>query len=156
MIATSVLQKAMREIAAKRGDFTLFALFKRANAPFGDWDLVVSAPWLERSRYEATTDVVNLLVDTIGRKSLPHFARIEVIQEDNPGLDVVLANFAADDGELHLRDIELFGLEMDAGIIFRAKRPEAGKRARRVRRRTAAGSRGRALKGRRAEGHLTT
>lgn len=154
VIATSVLQKAMREIAAKRGDLTLFALFKRANAPFGNWDLVVSAPWLERDRYKATTEVVNLLVDTIGRKSLTQLARVEVIRDDNPGLEFVLANFPVDDGELRLRDTELFGLDMDEGIIFRARRPAARKRARKVRR-TAAGSRGRGLKRRRAEGQLT-
>lgn len=147
----------MREIAAKRGDFTLFALFKRANAPFGNRDLVVSAPWLDRrDRYKATTEVVNLLVDTIGRKSLTQLARVEVIRDDNPGLEFVLANFPVDDGELRLRDTELFGLEMDEGIIFRARRPEARKGARKVRQRTAAGSRGRGLKRRRAEGQLTT
>lgn len=140
MIATRVLQKAMREITAKRGDFTLFALFKQANAPFGDWDLVVSAPWLARDRYKATTEVVNLLVDTIGRKSLTQFARIEVIREDDPGLEFVLANFAVDDGELRLRDTELFGLEMDEGIIFRAKRSNSKKTARRAPQHAAAGS----------------
>jgi hypothetical protein len=48
VIPTGVLRKAMHEIAAKKGDFTLFALFKRADG-LGRWDLVVSAPWLEGS-----------------------------------------------------------------------------------------------------------
>ena len=43
MIATSRLRKAMRDIAAEKGEFTLFGLFMRTDAP-GTWDLVVSAP----------------------------------------------------------------------------------------------------------------
>ena len=42
MINTNLLRKAMDEIAAKKGEFTLFALLKRPDA-FGEWDLVVSS-----------------------------------------------------------------------------------------------------------------
>jgi hypothetical protein len=44
--------QGMHEIADRKGNFTLFALFMRADSPFarsddpGAWDLVVSAPWL--------------------------------------------------------------------------------------------------------------
>ena len=33
MITNTALRKAMHEIAAKKGDFTLFALFRRSDAP---------------------------------------------------------------------------------------------------------------------------
>jgi len=45
MIATSDLRRAMHEIAGRKGNFTLFGLFMRADAPFaradapGTWDL---------------------------------------------------------------------------------------------------------------------
>ena len=141
MIATNVLRRAMRKIAEKKGEFALFALLRRADAPFGHWDLVVSAGWLDRDRYKATTEIGNLLVETIGRKSLTQFARIEVIRDDNPGLKAVLTNFPVDDGELRIQKTNLFGLDIEEGIIFRAKRLESKKTARRAL--TAAGSRGR-------------
>lgn len=42
-ISTAKLRRAMRKIAAKQGDFTVFGLVMRADDP-GSWDLVVSAP----------------------------------------------------------------------------------------------------------------
>jgi hypothetical protein len=51
VIAIGAFRKAMNLIASQKGDFTLYALFKRANG-VGNWDLVVSAPWLARSRYQ--------------------------------------------------------------------------------------------------------
>jgi hypothetical protein len=53
MTAIGDFRRAMHEIAVKKGNFTLFALFMPADAPLhrgddpGTWDLVVSAPWLE-------------------------------------------------------------------------------------------------------------
>jgi len=143
VIATSVLRRAMREIAAKRSDFTLFALFRRADVPFGNWDLVVSAPWLERDTLKATREVVDLLVETIGRNGLTELARIEVIHDDNPTVKFILAKLPVDDGELRIQNTDLFGLDIEEGIIFRAKRPESRRNRRKTLQPTAAGSRGR-------------
>lgn len=143
MIAISVLQRAMRQIAAKKGDFTLFAVFRRADVPFGKWDLVVSAPWLERDTLKATREVVNFVVETIGRNALTELARIEVIHDDNPTLKFILANLPVDDGELRIQSTDLFGLDIEEGVIFRAKRPESRRNGRKALQTAAAGSRGR-------------
>jgi len=123
----------MRQIASPKGDFTLFALFRRANA-LGKWDLVVSAPWLEQTQYKATREIVDLLAKSIGRKSFVEFARVEVIPGNNPTLKSILADFPVDDGqpERRLQRNDLFGLEMEEAIILRAKRPVPKKKPRRV------------------------
>jgi hypothetical protein len=112
----------MHQIAAKKGDFTLFALFRRADAP-GTWDLVVSAPWLESDTLKVLRELTELLAKSIGRSALAQLARVEIIPGNNQTLQHILKNFPVDDGEHHLQNVELFGLEMDEGIIFRAKRP---------------------------------
>src|ERR1022692_1693682 len=78
VIATGPLRKAMREIAARKGDFTLFALLMRADS-LGRWDLVVSAPWLESGKLKATSELVELLSDSIGREALQQFARVATV-----------------------------------------------------------------------------
>lgn len=128
MIATSALRHAMHDIAAKKGDFTLFALFRRADAP-GTWDLVVSAPWIESGKLKATSEFVNLLAESIGKESLKQFARVQTVSEDSPAVKFFLANLPVDDGELRLQSTDLFGLEIEDAIIFRAKRPNAKKPA---------------------------
>jgi hypothetical protein len=119
MIATDRLRKAMHEMAAQKGDFTLFALFKPANAVGGKWDLVVSAPWLEAGRLASISEVVDLLVKSMGRKALQQFARVETVPAD-----ILLKNVPVDDRERWIQSAELFGMQMDEAIILRAKRPE--------------------------------
>jgi len=119
MISTARLRKAMREIAAKKGDFTLFGLFKRADAP-GTWDLVVSAPWLEQGKLRALQEFTRLLETEIGARSLGQFSRIVTLNQSDPALKAVVSAFAIEDGELHVRHSNLFGLEIEDAIIIRA------------------------------------
>lgn len=119
---TTSLRKAMRDIAKRKGEFTLFGLFMRADAP-GTWDLVVSAPWLETGKLKATGEFVELLSDSIGEQALTQFSRIQTIPSDNPGLRAVLRAFSVDDGEMRLQNSNLFGMLIEDAIIFRAKRP---------------------------------
>ena len=142
MIATSALRDAMHDIAAKKGDFTLFAFFRRADAP-GTWDLVVSAPWLESGKLKTTSEFVTLLADSIGTESLKQFARVQTVSADSPAVKFILANLPVDDGELRVQSTDLFGLQIDEAIIFRAKRPESRRNGRKALQPTGAGSRGR-------------
>jgi hypothetical protein len=110
----------MREIAARKGDFTLFALLMRADS-LGRWDLVVSAPWLESGKLKATSELVELLSDSIGREALQQFARVATVVGDNPTVQFIVKNLPVDDGELRVKSTDLFGLEIEDAIIFRAK-----------------------------------
>lgn len=123
MIATSVLRKAMHEISARKGDFTLFALLMRADAP-GTWDLVVSAPWLESGNLKATTEFVDLLAKSIGRESLRQFSQVAPVASDNPTVQFILKNIPVDNGERHVRSTDLFGLQIEEAIIMHAKRSD--------------------------------
>lgn len=44
-----IYQEAERQAASERGNFSLFGLFERADAP-GRFDLVAAAPWLSTGR----------------------------------------------------------------------------------------------------------
>lgn len=124
MITNTALRKAMHEIAAKRGHFTLFAKLMRSDAP-GTWDLVVSAPWLEKGQLKATSELVELLSDSIGEEALHDFSRIATVGKDHPTVKFILANLPVDDGELRVQSTDLFGLQIDEAVIFRAKKPSA-------------------------------
>jgi hypothetical protein len=125
MISTNKLRKAMREIAAKKGDFTLFGLFMRADAP-GTWDLVVSAPWLEEGKLKALAEFTELLAESIGEQSLKEFSRVVTLNRRDTTLNSLVSTFSVDDGEVRVKRSNLFGLEIEDGIIFRAKRAAAG------------------------------
>jgi hypothetical protein len=120
----SSLRKAMRDISGKKGDFTLFAKIRRSDS-LGNWDLVVSAPWLEAGNLKATSELVELLSDSIGNESLQELSRIATVGGDNPTVKFMQQNFAVEDGELRVQITDLFGLQIEEAVVFRAKRPTA-------------------------------
>ena len=132
----------MHEIAAKKGDFTLFALFQRANG-LGRWDLVVSAPWLGNGGPKLLGELIELLAKSIGREALARLGRVEIIPSDNPTVKYILKNIPVDNGEHHIQNTELFGLEMEEGIILHANRPGPKPRVKRLDMAGAGSSRGR-------------
>jgi hypothetical protein len=117
----------MHEMASQKGDFTLFALLRRADAVGGMWDLVVSAPWFKNSTLAATQEVVDLLTKSMGRKALLQFSRIVALAGDDPTVGFFLKNVPVEDGERGLQRTDLFGLQIEEGIVFRAKMQERAK-----------------------------
>ena len=123
MITNDVLRRAMRDITKKKGAFTLFAKVRRSDAP-GTWDLLVSAPWLEDGKLKATNELVNLLSDSVGESSLHEFSRIATLGADHPTVRFIVETLGTDDGELRVQSTDLFGLQIDEAVVFRAKKPE--------------------------------
>lgn len=114
----------MDEIARKKGEFTLFALLMRADAP-GTWDLVVSAPWLESGKLKATGEFVRLLAQSIGEESLQQFSRVVALDSGDAPVKFILENLPFDkaEGELKVQSTDLLGLQIQEAIIVRAKKP---------------------------------
>jgi len=57
---------------------------------------------------------------------LGSLARVEVVPDNDPTVKFILANFPVDDeedGECHITNTDLFGLQIEEAIILRAKRP---------------------------------
>ena len=122
MINTNVLRRAMDGIAAKKGEFTLFALLMRADAP-GTWDLVVSASWLESGNLKATREFVRLLAQSMGEESLHQFSRVVALDSNDAPARFILENLPVEDDELRVQSTDLLGLQIQEAIIFRAKKP---------------------------------
>ncbi len=124
MINTNLLRKAMDEIAAKKGDFTLFALLMRPDA-LGQWDLVVSAPWLESGSLKATREFVRMLTRSIGEEFLQQLSRVVALSSDEPRVKFIRQNFPVVEGEreLKVQSIDLLGLDIQEAVILRAEKP---------------------------------
>ncbi|MCX6618670.1 MAG: hypothetical protein NTZ98_21550 [Acidobacteria bacterium] len=112
----------MDGIAAKKGEFTLFALLMRADAP-GTWDLVVSASWLESGNLKATREFVRLLAQSMGEESLHQFSRVVALDSNDAPARFILENLPVEDDELRVQSTDLLGLQIQEAIILRAKKP---------------------------------
>ena len=121
MIDIEKLRRAMRNIEAKKGPFTLFALFRRENNPWG-WDLIVSSRWLDEGKLKTLGEFAELLKGTIGEKQLRELSRIVTIKEDDPPLNTILSEIHVDEGAIEVRDSDFFGQQIEHAIFLRAKR----------------------------------
>jgi len=121
MIDIEKFRRAMRRIAAKKGPFVLFALFRRENAPDG-WDLVVSSPWLKEGRLKQLAEFAHALKEILGERQLRELARIVPIKGDDPALEAVLSAIQVDDGVVEVRESMFFDLRIRQAIFLRATR----------------------------------
>lgn len=130
MIDIEKFRRAMREIAARKGDFTLFALFRLEDAPYG-WDLVVSSSWLEQGNLKNLAELADALKDSIGEKQLRELSRIVTIKQSDPALKAILSEVRVDDEVIEVHDSVFFDLRVAHAIFLRAKRVVARLRLKR-------------------------
>jgi hypothetical protein len=123
MINTNLLRRAMDDIAAKKGEFTLFALLKRPNA-FDEWDLVVSAPWLGSGGLKVTREFVRMLTRSMGEGFLQHLSRVVALSSDEPRVKFIRENLPVEkgEGEIKVQSTDLLGLQIEEAVILRAER----------------------------------
>lgn len=121
MIDINKLRDAMHLVSAEKGDFVLFGLFLREEAP-DKWDLVVSAPWLEEGKLVALSEFIKKIAPVVGEQELLALSRIITLNHDDPNLESILRAFSIEDGALEIKDSTLFGMGIKHAYIIRAKR----------------------------------
>ena len=134
MILSIALDKAMRDIAKKKGDFWLFATMMRTETS-GRWELVAAAQWLEDGKLKAVSEFVRLLSRSIGDEPLHQFTRIATLPHNSEFLKFVVKTVGPVDHELRVRSTDFLARGIEEAIIFHAQKPTPKP--------TAAGARGR-------------
>jgi hypothetical protein len=112
----------MRNVAATRGDFVLFGLFKQAI--FTEyWDLVVAAPWLDGGAADSVSTVIRLVSREFpaSTQGLPFVGRVVTLDVYDPRVVELASTYALEDGEIRLPPSVIFDIEMEGAIILRAK-----------------------------------
>lgn len=75
------LQKVEQALSAKHGDFALFGLFLRADAP-ARWDLVLASDWTA-DRFAAIKIVADALIETLTKEEAVLISRIVPLRPDD-------------------------------------------------------------------------
>ena len=101
MIKIEKFRQAMNEISAKKGKFEFFGLFQYESAP-DQWDLVVSARWMEGSRLKGLREFVDLAAPLIGNEDMRVVSKVVPLNHDNPYLREILETVGVDNGWLTL------------------------------------------------------
>ena len=126
-IVDKALPLALR-ISKEKGEFALFGLFLREDAP-NKWDLVVSAPWLDRDRKGGMEYLAKKLRSRLTTEELLALSGIVVLETREPGV-VAMQRWRAVRGTLeHLGNIVLFGLPIKDAYIIVCQDPSKSREA---------------------------
>ncbi len=112
------------EIAEKRGDFYLFALFLREDVP-DFWDLMVSAPWVGTDKDEAVNYLIDEIKSRLGPQYLVSLSRIVLVDPNAPPAQELAKAFHVEHGRVEIRDSNLFGLPIRHAFIITSRSSEA-------------------------------
>lgn len=111
------LRKIEREITTEKGSFVLFALFLREDAP-NVWDLLVSAPWIEKDNEAALRYISAKLNAHLTTEEILNLSKIVIIERSNPGLNAILKEIKVQHGLKEFRDRDFFGLQIKQGYMI--------------------------------------
>ncbi len=106
-----------QEISQEKGEFELFALFLRENAP-NRWDVVVAAPWIEIDQGLALRYLGEKLQRGLTTDQLMRLSHIAIIDADNPGLPDVTETVHVEHGLVEMRDQEFFGHSIERAFFI--------------------------------------
>lgn len=127
MTASEVTEKFARlesQIAQEKGDFTLFALFMREDAP-DRWDLIVAAPWVGDDKQGAVNYLVDQIKSRLGEETLTSLARIVPIDSGHVAVQNLNRAIHTEHGSVEVRDSTFFGLPIKQAYFITSKRPPA-------------------------------
>lgn len=118
------LKTIEEKVSQEKGEFLLFGLFLRENAP-NRWDWVVCSPWIERDEQAGMRYLSAKLNEMVTKDELIQISRIVVIDESNPGLEELQEEFSVEHGALQVRRRSFFGQEIEHAFIITCRRKSA-------------------------------
>lgn len=118
------LRRLEMRISCERGPFVLFALFYPEDAA-NFWDLLISAPWVDRDEIQAHEYMVAQLQKDLTVQDLFHFSRMVFIPTDFEDLEELYEEHPVEHGKVIVRNRE-FGLQfIEKGYIITCRPPVA-------------------------------
>ena len=112
------------EITKVKGDFTLFALVLREDAP-DRWDLLVAAPWASEDKDAAVKYLVSEIQTLLEPQDLIRLSKIVVADPNNQLVQAFTGALALEGGgPVEISDSIFFGVPVHHAYVYAAKRPE--------------------------------
>lgn len=119
--AIDALLELERALSREKGPFTLFALFLREEA-LEKWDLVVSAPWIEKDKRSALRLLADRLQESLSASDVLSISRIVLLDPSDAGVELINRTVPVEDSTVEVKDSTFFGQQIRHAHIFASKR----------------------------------
>jgi len=117
-----------KEIAEEKGSFRLFGIFLREEQPHREWDLVISAEWLDISTLEAERAFAKEIQSRLEREEFLMFALLLPLEPDHPFVKEMNGEFEVEHGDLEFTDYDFNGMVFERAHIITSKGQRAPKK----------------------------
>lgn len=115
------LRTLAAKLALEKGDFDIFGLFLRADAP-GVWDLVAAAPWLKSSGMESLTYLADRLKAALKPQEMMMLSGIYILERGGPILYSIRTTSPGAESRLgQIDDFTFNGIRMATGHIIASR-----------------------------------
>src|SRR5215210_5040069 len=115
------VSEVVQEIAAEKGEFKLVGLFQRDTSFFSDWDLIVSADWLEEDNYEALKQIIPEFQKRLTKEEWLLLSGVQVLRPDAPFVQEMLEEIREGNGNFKVSNFDFNGMTLTRGIIIAPK-----------------------------------
>jgi hypothetical protein len=108
-------------LSNEHGDFELFALFLRDDAP-NKWDLIVSSDWARADKKAAINSIVGKIQSALNPQELLMLSRIIILEKDDAALNALHSAMHVEHGLAEISDSNFFGLAIKHAYLITSKR----------------------------------
>lgn len=115
------LQTVEIDLSKEHGEFELFALFLREDAP-NKWDLVISSDWARANKKAAIKRIVEKIQVILDPQELKMLSRIIILEKDDAALKALHSAMHVEHGLAEISDSNFFGLAIKHAYLITSKR----------------------------------
>jgi hypothetical protein len=115
------LVRAEQEMAAERGEFLLFAMFLREDAP-DVWDLVAASSWIAKDKSESLRYISDKVQSVLDADELVKLSRIVLVEPDSPALAAFHQAVHIEHGIAEIKDSVFSGLRIKHAYLITSRR----------------------------------
>jgi hypothetical protein len=109
------------DLSKEYGDFELFALFLREDAP-NKWDLIISSDWARADKKAALNSIVEKIQSALKPQELMMLSRIIILEKDDAALSALHSAMHVEHGLAEISDSNFFGLAIKHVYLITSKR----------------------------------
>lgn len=114
-------KKIEHSISGEKGEFELFGLFLRDDAP-DKWDLVISSEWARQNIKDSLYFLVAEIKKEITKEEMLKLSRLVILDKDDAALNALQSAMHVEHGLAEIRDSNFMGLAIKHAYIITSAR----------------------------------
>ncbi len=111
------------ELSKENGDFELFALFLREDAP-DKWDVIMSAEWARNDKKAALNSIVEKIQSSLSAEETVKLSRIIILNKDDEALNALQGAIRVEHSLSEISDSNFMGLAIKHAYLITSMRAD--------------------------------